>query len=36
VHVRPSNTEPVVRIIAEAQDGEAAAELIDKVRKLLS
>ena len=32
VHVRPSNTEPVVRIIAEAQDEAAAVELIDKVR----
>jgi len=33
VHVRPSNTEPVVRIIAEAQDEAAADELIKKVRK---
>jgi len=32
VHVRPSNTEPVVRIIAEAQDETAAADLIDKVK----
>ncbi len=32
VHVRPSNTEPVVRIIAEAQDQAAAAELIDKIK----
>jgi phosphomannomutase len=32
VHVRPSNTEPVVRIIAEAQDEAAAAELIDRVK----
>ena len=36
VHVRASNTEPVVRIIAEAQDGDAAAELIDKVRAVLA
>jgi phosphomannomutase len=36
VHVRASNTEPVVRIIAEAQDGDAAAELIAKVRNLLT
>ncbi len=32
VHVRPSNTEPVVRIIAEAQDESAAAEMINKVK----
>ncbi|MFH2053721.1 MAG: phosphoglucosamine mutase [bacterium] len=32
VHVRPSNTEPVVRIIAEAQDEAAAAELIMMVK----
>ncbi len=32
VHVRPSNTEPVVRIIAEAKDEAAAAELIEKVK----
>lgn len=31
VHVRPSNTEPVVRIIAEAQDEDAAVELIKRV-----
>jgi phosphomannomutase len=32
VHVRPSNTEPVVRIIAEAQDERTAVELIEKVK----
>ncbi|MCP4292025.1 MAG: phosphoglucosamine mutase [bacterium] len=32
VHVRPSNTEPVVRIIAEAQDEAAAVELIERVK----
>ncbi len=32
VHVRPSNTEPVVRIIAEAQDEDAAVEMINKVK----
>ncbi len=32
VHVRPSNTEPVVRIIAEAQDEAAAVDLINKVK----
>lgn len=31
VHVRPSNTEPVVRIIAEAQDEATAVEMINKV-----
>ena len=36
VHVRASNTEPVVRIIAEAQDEAAAVELIDKVRAILA
>ena len=33
VHVRPSNTEPVVRIIAEAKDEASAVELINRVRK---
>ena len=32
VHVRPSNTEAVVRIIAEAQDEAAAVELINRVK----
>jgi phosphomannomutase len=32
VHVRPSNTEPVVRIIAEAQDHAKAADLIARVK----
>jgi phosphomannomutase len=32
VHVRPSNTEPVVRIIAEAQDEGAAVDLIERVQ----
>ncbi len=32
VHVRPSNTEPVVRIIAEAEDEEAALRLIESVK----
>jgi len=32
VHVRPSNTEPVVRIIAEASSEDAARELIARVR----
>jgi len=33
VHVRPSNTEPVVRIIAEAVTAEAARQLIARVRR---
>lgn len=33
VHVRPSNTEAVVRIIAEAKDEAAADELIRRVRE---
>lgn len=32
VHIRASNTEPVVRIIAEAQDEAAAAELVEKIK----
>ncbi len=32
VHVRPSNTEPVVRIIAEAQDEAAAVEMINQIK----
>jgi phosphomannomutase len=32
VHVRPSNTEPVVRIIAEAASEEAARDLVARVR----
>lgn len=32
VHVRASNTEPIVRIIAEAEDPAAANALIEKVR----
>ncbi len=35
VHVRPSNTEPVVRIIAEAQDEAGAVDLIEKVKSLV-
>jgi len=36
VHVRPSNTEPIVRVIAEAPRAELARELIAEVRKTLS
>jgi phosphomannomutase len=31
LHVRPSNTEPIVRVIAEAKDGQAAQIYIDTV-----
>ncbi len=34
VHVRPSNTEPIARVIAEAADEPAARELIARVEKL--
>ena len=33
VHVRPSNTEPVIRIIAEAASEDDARALISRVRK---
>jgi phosphomannomutase len=32
VHVRPSNTEPIVRVIAEASDARAARALVDELR----
>jgi phosphomannomutase len=32
VHVRPSGTEPIVRVIAEAPGEDAARELIDRSR----
>ena len=35
VHVRPSNTEPIIRIIAEAADEQAARALVDEVRGAL-
>ncbi len=31
-HIRPSNTEPIARIIVEASDAETAASLIERVR----
>ena len=34
VCVRASNTEPIIRIIAEAGDREAAEALIERVRRL--
>lgn len=36
LHVRPSGTEPVVRLIAEAPDGEGARDLIERGRTALS
>ncbi len=35
VHVRPSNTEPIIRIIAEARSPERATELVDQACRLL-
>jgi phosphomannomutase len=35
VHIRPSNTEPILRIIAEAADRETANELITSVRETI-
>ena len=32
VHIRKSNTEPIVRIISEAKDNETAKELIDSIK----
>jgi phosphomannomutase len=34
LHLRKSGTEPIVRIIAEAPDAEAAARLVDRARRL--
>src|SRR5213080_2596988 len=34
LHVRPSNTEPIIRLIAEALSGAAAQELVDEGRRL--
>ena len=34
VHLRPSNTEPIVRLIAEAQTEERAEELVGQVASL--
>jgi phosphomannomutase len=36
IHVRPSGTEPVVRVIAEARTAERARALCDRARKALS
>jgi phosphomannomutase len=34
LHVRPSNTEPIIRLIAEAPTGALAQELVDEGKKL--
>src|SRR5256886_879769 len=34
LHVRPSNTEPIIRLIAEAPSGALARELVDEARRL--
>jgi len=34
LHVRPSNTEPIIRLIAEAPSGAAAQALVDEGRRL--
>jgi phosphomannomutase len=34
LHVRPSNTEPIIRLIAEAPTGGAAQDLVDEGRRL--
>lgn len=36
VHVRPSNTEPILRIIAEARDEASARNLLDQTRQVLA
>jgi phosphomannomutase len=33
LHVRPSNTEPIIRLIAEAPSGAAAQALVDEGRR---
>ena len=35
VHVRPSNTEPILRMIAESRDEALAREMIDEVRQVI-
>jgi phosphomannomutase len=36
IHARPSNTEPIIRIFAEAQNSERADELILAAKKVLA
>jgi phosphomannomutase len=35
IHIRASNTEPVLRLIAEAESEDAARALIERVRRAL-
>jgi phosphomannomutase len=35
VHIRGSNTEPIMRVFAEAVDEAAAAELVDRVQRVV-
>jgi phosphomannomutase len=34
LHVRPSNTEPILRVLAEAEDGERARQWVAEVKSL--
>ena len=34
VSIRPSNTEPILRVTAEAQDGDVAERLLEQVRRI--
>jgi phosphomannomutase len=34
VHIRPSNTEPIIRIFAEAKSHDAAVKLIEEIKRL--
>ena len=36
LHVRPSNTEPIIRLIDEAPSAAAARELVDEGRRTIS
>ena len=36
VHIRKSNTEPIIRIISEAKDNDIAESLINSVKKIIS
>jgi len=36
VHIRKSNTEPIIRIISEAKDNDTAENLIDLIQKIVS
>ena len=36
VHARPSNTEPIIRVIAEADDYEPARALCDEAMRVIA